>query len=345
MSQTLLRNSLVATLAIASWGIAMPAQANIAGQSDPQFDGNVPTDAIVEPNRLAQNTRLGSEQNRLSRSQSAAAKVGSHQITADDQRDEAIATIYAHELDGRPAATVYVRNIPTFTFLGEDTTEDENATAALPAQADAIIASGEDLDIADPSVRAAVLAAQINQYHLDGRSADDITVRWDADTEQLLLEAGSAWFLSMDGTVIFPETTGILAQDALYSTNLLRRQLGQADALTEVADLPLPSQPVTPVARASFSGMASWYGPGFHGRMSASGERFNQNAMTAAHRTLPFGTLVRVTNLNNGESTVVRINDRGPYSHSRVIDLSTAAAQSIGMVASGVAPVSVEVLN
>ena len=91
--------------------------------------------------------------------------------------------------------------------------------------------------------------------------------------------------------------------------------------------------------------MASWYGPGFHGRTSASGERFNQYDMTAAHRTLPFGTIVEVTNLNNGATTVVRINDRGPYSHGRVIDLSAAAAQAIGMMGSGVAPVSVNVLD
>lgn len=92
-------------------------------------------------------------------------------------------------------------------------------------------------------------------------------------------------------------------------------------------------------------GMASWYGPGFHGRQSASGERFNQNALTAAHRNLPFGTKVRVTNLNNGRSVVVRINDRGPYAGGRIIDLSAAAAKMLGMIQSGVAPVEVQVLS
>lgn len=85
------------------------------------------------------------------------------------------------------------------------------------------------------------------------------------------------------------------------------------------------------------SGEASWYGPGFHGRLTASGERFNTNDLTAAHRTLPFGTRVRVVNKKNGRSVVVRINDRGPFAHGRVIDLSKAAGQAIGM--SGVAPV------
>ena len=85
------------------------------------------------------------------------------------------------------------------------------------------------------------------------------------------------------------------------------------------------------------SGQASWYGPGFHGRRTASGEIFNTREMTAAHRSLPFGTRVRVTNQRTGQSAVVRINDRGPYAHGRVIDLSKASAEAIGV--SGVASV------
>jgi rare lipoprotein A len=95
----------------------------------------------------------------------------------------------------------------------------------------------------------------------------------------------------------------------------------------------------------SFRGQASWYGPGFHGRTTASGEVYDQNAMTAAHPYLGFGTKVEVTNLNNGRSVVVIINDRGPYAEGRIIDLSAAAASSLDMVSSGVAPVSVTVLT
>jgi rare lipoprotein A len=83
------------------------------------------------------------------------------------------------------------------------------------------------------------------------------------------------------------------------------------------------------------SGKASWYGPGFHGKRTASGERFNTNDLTAAHRTLPFGTRVRVVNKSTGRSVVVRINDRGPYAHGRVIDLSRASAQAIGILGVG----------
>ena len=87
-----------------------------------------------------------------------------------------------------------------------------------------------------------------------------------------------------------------------------------------------PAQPV------SFQqGTASWYGPGFHNRLTANGERYNMNAMTAAHRTLPFGTMVLVKNTATGEVVTVRINDRGPYVKGRIIDLSRAAAQKLGI--------------
>jgi rare lipoprotein A len=79
------------------------------------------------------------------------------------------------------------------------------------------------------------------------------------------------------------------------------------------------------------SGNASWYGPGFDGRRTASGERFNRNALTAAHKTLPLHSRVRVTNLANNKSVVVKINDRGPYVRKRIIDLSQAAARAIGL--------------
>ena len=93
------------------------------------------------------------------------------------------------------------------------------------------------------------------------------------------------------------------------------------------------------------TGIASWYGPGFHGRQTASGERFDQNALTAAHRSLAFGTRVRVTNLSNGRSVVVIINDRGPFVGGRIIDLSKKAAAKIGMVRQGTAKVRVEVIG
>ncbi len=90
------------------------------------------------------------------------------------------------------------------------------------------------------------------------------------------------------------------------------------------------------------TGMASWYGSKFHGRRTASGERYNMYAMTAAHKLLPFNTTVRVTNLRNGKSVVVRVNDRGPFSRGRVIDLSLGAARRLGIEKTGVARVRIE---
>lgn len=93
------------------------------------------------------------------------------------------------------------------------------------------------------------------------------------------------------------------------------------------------------------TGEASWYGPGFHGKTTANGETYDQNALTAAHRTLPFDTRVRVVNMENGKSVVVRINDRGPYVGNRVIDLSRKAAQEIDMIETGVARVRILLID
>lgn len=98
-------------------------------------------------------------------------------------------------------------------------------------------------------------------------------------------------------------------------------------------------------AAAHQTGIASWYGPGFAGRLTANGEIFDPSEMTAAHKELPFNTLVRVHNLENGRNAVVRINDRGPFKAGRVIDLSRAGAEAIGMIGSGVANVQLEVLT
>lgn len=92
-------------------------------------------------------------------------------------------------------------------------------------------------------------------------------------------------------------------------------------------------------------GKASYYGKGFQGKKTAAGRRFNTMDFTAAHRSLPFGTIVRVTNLNNGKQVFVTINDRGPFVKSRIIDLSTAAAQQLGIVSSGIGKVRIEAWN
>ena len=92
-------------------------------------------------------------------------------------------------------------------------------------------------------------------------------------------------------------------------------------------------------------GLASYYGHKFHGRRTASGEIYDENKMTAAHKTLAFGTTVRVTDVTNGQSVVVRINDRGPFVEGRIIDLSYRAAGQLGMISAGVVKVRLEVLR
>jgi peptidoglycan lytic transglycosylase len=110
---------------------------------------------------------------------------------------------------------------------------------------------------------------------------------------------------------------------------------------------PPPKTPAAPTAATAEEGIASWYGggDGFDGKPTASGELLDGAKLTAAHRQLPFGTLVRVDNLDNGKSVDVRINDRGPFVRGRIIDLSRAAAAAIGMVGSGTARVRVKVLR
>jgi rare lipoprotein A len=114
----------------------------------------------------------------------------------------------------------------------------------------------------------------------------------------------------------------------------------EPDQFPPIAKIPAPTESTTVE-----TGLASWYGPGFHGKLTASGEVFNQEKFTAAHRTLPWGSRVKVTNLANGKSVNVRINDRGPFGKGRVIDVSRAAARVLGIVGSGIATVRVESLS
>ena len=105
------------------------------------------------------------------------------------------------------------------------------------------------------------------------------------------------------------------------------------------------NQPVFATNNKTQKGQASWYGSKYHGKKTSSGERYNKNAMTAAHKTLPFGTKVKVTNLENNESVIVRINDRGPFVGDRIIDVSEAAARELDFHSEGIGNVKIEVLK
>jgi rare lipoprotein A len=286
----------------------------------------------------------------------------------------AVATIQPHPLRGRQAATLYVRNIPVLTFLGESVpAQAPNNQAANRDGAQVKVASVQDSpnepapanllavanqssaiedatcaeDSTDPVWRATAAAARLNQLYRDNVSASDIKIAWDNDQQQYVIRTNDTEIVAVDESVVLPDTVANESSDVLQATNRIRRQMGNASPLSSIEGDPNSVGRISfgPVQLSISGGLASWYGPGFDGNYSASGEVFNQNAMTAAHPSLPFGTQVRVTNLDNGQSVVVRINDRGPYAHGRVIDLSAGAARIIGLVSSGVAPVSLEVLG
>lgn len=310
-----------------------------------------------------------------SRETSIAMEPVSGAIGATESENNVVTMLYRHEWQDSPAVTLYVRSIPVLTFISPASTATEEVKVGeipltnereftqsrarqiplpLIKQSTSLNIRIQSLD--DPVFRARNLAAQLNELSRQGVNAEAIGVHWNSDTEAFDIQVNDETLVTINEQTILPDTTENLAQDALQVTNRLRRLLGNAPPLSEIAGIPNPPVIITvpePTQVANIGGrvlrqlrgMASWYGPGFHGRRSASGERFNQNALTAAHRTLPFGTRVRVTNVNNGQSVVVRINDRGPFSRGRIIDLSAAAARQIGMMASGVAPVKVEVLG
>jgi len=278
--------------------------------------------------------------------------------------DEGIAEIHSHEISGRKAATLYVRNIPVVTFVGQarnsSTGVKVGEVQATPSQA-AKLKDGATTPVesstqprqnssnlsADPIARATAIAARLNQLQRDGLDARNITVRWNQTKsgDQFLIEANKKTIVTVDSQTMLPDSTRDPEKDALQITNRLRRLLGNAAPLRGVGNRPnrAPQEIALGPIRFRATGMASWYGPGFEGAMSASGEPFNQHALTAAHRTLPFGTIVQVTNLDNGRTVSVRINDRGPFSGGRVIDLSAGAARVLGLIQSGVAPVRIEV--
>ncbi|MBX7526632.1 septal ring lytic transglycosylase RlpA family protein [Qipengyuania vesicularis] len=145
------------------------------------------------------------------------------------------------------------------------------------------------------------------------------------------------------------ESDGAAATEATFQSEFapFRELPDTPEPGPEVVDLETFDPPIEPEATGTDlgSGVASYYGKRFHGRRTASGERFDMHAMTAAHKTLPFGSRVRVTNPRTGKSVIVRINDRGPFTPGRTIDLSRAAAEEIGLVRRGHGTVELALLD
>ena len=156
-----------------------------------------------------------------------------------------------------------------------------------------------------------------------------------------------SWVLAPEGSVAQPPAEAVAAPERPDTRAAAGRGIEQAPPLAPVSPAPTPeAAPASPAlgatappAAAIDRGMASWYGRRFHGRRTASGERYDMHALTAAHRTLPFGTRVRVRSVHSGREVVVRINDRGPFHRQRIIDLSEAAFSALGLRGRGVTQV------
>ncbi|MBD2137558.1 septal ring lytic transglycosylase RlpA family protein [Anabaena sp. FACHB-1237] len=299
--------------------------------------------------------------------------------------DSGITKIHSHIVNGRQAATLFVRDIPVLTFLGSANVDNGETkqgtiknsetwdkltdhTTPLAAEKSSKVATQGNMwnldqsakaDDEDPMYKAGIVAAKINRIVDDEMDANQITVMWQGKkrpepNDSYTIKIKDQELVKISENVRLADATKDLATDALQATNRFRRLIGNASPLTEIPNLPkrisfvMPN--ITPKidalgVKASFKGMASWYGYDGSGSRTASGERYRPEGLTAAHRTLPLGTKVRVTNTRTGQSVVVRINDRGPYIRGRIIDLSAGAARVLGMIRSGVAPVKVEVLG
>jgi peptidoglycan lytic transglycosylase len=145
--------------------------------------------------------------------------------------------------------------------------------------------------------------------------------------------------------IVFLSTVALLAAGCTHRTYAPQAPAPLPEPSAPSAQLPPVERQPAIAGQYVEEGVASWYGIPFNGHRTSNGEIYDMHAFTAAHRTLPFGSLVRVTNLRNGMQTEVRINDRGPFVANRVIDLSLSAAQAIGMVGPGTAPVRLEVVS
>lgn len=343
MNRTTL-SGLTATTLTTALGTTLFLFNGLQGTLASSLDVNTtPEETTIRPENNLQSTATTSIQN----------TVTPRILTPQSQQNAnvPVATTLSHAWqDGRLAVTLRVKNIPVITLLG--TSEELKAAA-----------NNQPITTPESVVgRAQAIADQFNQFAQDANfDAKNITVSYDKKQRVYAIQVSGEDVIRFDKNTVLPDTKAPLSlkthqasNNVLQITNRLRRLMGDAPALQTVANAPLGNslEPFNnlPDNRSSLktrirSGIASWYGPGFHGRRTANGERYNQHSLTAAHKSLPFGTQVLVTNLVTGRSVMVRINDRGPFVRGRVIDLSAGAAKAIGVYGSGTAPVALEIVS
>jgi rare lipoprotein A len=220
--------------------------------------------------------------------------------------------------------------------------QEDGATSLFVNGAEILRFSGEASGM-DAYTRVKTIAARLNNL-LESNPKAAQEIRPALFNGLTVIQAGNSVLATVDSQTAKVANESPLKLSLRYS-NRLRQVLGEKPLGENVLDAIASASPVYKGTGKVQTGMASWYGPYFHGRRAADGSRFNQYALTAAHRTLPFGTMVRVINQRTQKSCLVKITDRGPFAHGRIIDLSRKAASSIGMLGSGVAKVSVEVVK
>jgi rare lipoprotein A len=258
-----------------------------------------------------------------------ALKIGEQQ----QQISQPISTLYDYQMDGQQVVTVYVRDLPIVSFV-------------------------EQPELDSPLMRASSLVAQLNQMAQGSLKDTTITLDW-ADPKPTEQESGVPLYaIHVNDEELLRIDEGVLLVDnqrqvdtAVLAANRLRRLLLDAPPI-QAPVLPQPAtltatahQPKTAVQQEPVPAPTRVVGPVQEGIASWYDLHKTRHEMTAAHPTLPFGTEVRVTNVENGRQAIVRINDRGPFIPGRIIDVSIRAAEVLGMVRSGVAPVRVEVVQ
>lgn len=239
-----------------------------------------------------------------------------------------------------------------YDMVVQSNPDDQSASLFINQQE--VVKLRYELGGISPEIRMKLVKDRLNRFLAEG---DPVDIKPGEHQGEVVIKMGDNVLLTVSDSMA--EALELKPEDlAFVWTNQIRQSLGEeplskSESIATAAPIPaawsIPTvkkhiKPVMPVI-SNPSGMASWYGVPFHGRRTASGEPYNMYAYTAAHKTLPFHTRVKVTNMHNGKSVVVRINDRGPYAHGRVLDLSKQAASEIGLLRSGTAPIKMEVVE
>ncbi|BAZ07524.1 hypothetical protein NIES3974_41880 [Calothrix sp. NIES-3974] len=341
------KTQLFSVVALSTTAFAIPtaAQANTAAQpSNPTAD-----DITTDKSQLPPVTRVNLNQ---------------------------ITTIHKHQIAGQSATTLYIRSIPFLTFISDAASDNSELQATQIAEKiNQLAANKIDANQITVSSKKAHASDDVRYFiRVDGQEfielnantrLPDTTGNIAQDTLQAANRMrrllGNAKPLNSFPHIAVTPSNPIasakptptkpvkVSQSETKKTPVKPVKPGQ-QAIAPTKKILTQSPKTTTITnsrvRATHRGMASYYSyEGSRYRRTANGERFNPHQLTAAHRSLPFGTRVRVTNLRNGRSVIVRINDRGPFTGGRIIDISLGAAQQIGMISSGVAMVQLEVLQ